>query len=73
MECSELVKFDTCKVDVGSLMVPGEANTVQRQKPSLEEEVFRLKMEWIMAKTDEEKRRVSKEIRNRLGLDANKK
>ena len=54
-------------------MVPGEASTVQRQKPSLEEEVFRLKMEWIMAKTDEEKRRVSKEIRNRLGLDANKK
>lgn len=36
----------------------------------MEEEVFKLKMEWIMAKSDEEKRRLSKEIRNKLGLDA---
>ena len=58
---------------VRSLMAPGVASTVERQRPSLEEEVFRLKMEWIMAKSDEEKRRISNEIRNRLGLDANKK
>ena len=42
--------------------------TPQKQKPSLEEEIFRLKLEWIMAKSDDEKRRVSQEIRDRMGL-----
>jgi len=40
---------------------------VQKQKPSLEEEVFRLKLEWIMAKTDSDKRKISEEIRKRIG------
>lgn len=48
-------------------MEPGTASTVQKQEPSLEEEVFRLKLEWMMAKTGEEKRRISEEIRKRLG------
>jgi hypothetical protein len=43
------------------------ASAVQKQKPSLEEEVFRLKLEWLMAKTDDEKRRLSEEIRRKLG------
>jgi hypothetical protein len=34
----------------------------------LEEEVFRLKLEWVMAKDDDEKRRISEEIRRKLGL-----
>jgi hypothetical protein len=42
-------------------------SAVQKQKPTLEQEVFRLKLEWLMAKTDEEKRRFSEEIRKRLG------
>jgi hypothetical protein len=45
----------------------GSASAVQKQKPSLEEEVFRLKLEWLMAKTDDEKRRLSEEIRRKLG------
>ena len=49
-------------------MAPGTSSAVQKQKPSLEEEVFRLKLEWIMAKTDDEKRRISDEIRRKLGL-----
>ncbi len=53
-------------------MASGDTSTVQKQRPSLEEEVFRLKMEWMMAKTAEEKRRVSREIRDRLGLEAEK-
>jgi len=48
-------------------LASGTASAVQRQKPSLEEEVFRLKLEWLMAKTDEEKRRFSEEIRKKLG------
>ena len=50
------------------LLAPGTASTVQKQQPSLEEEVFRLKLEWMMAKTDDEKRRISSEIRSKLGL-----
>jgi hypothetical protein len=48
-------------------LTAGSASAVQKLKPSLEEEVFRLKLEWLMAKTDEEKRRLSKEIRRKLG------
>lgn len=51
-------------------MSPGTASSVQKQRPSLEEEVFRLKLEWMMARTDEEKRRISHEIRNKIGLAA---
>lgn len=56
-------------LDVGTKLTPGSASAVQKQKPSLEEEVFRLKLEWIMAKTPEEKQRISQEIRNKIGSD----
>ena len=49
-------------------MTPGSASAVQKEKPSLEEEVFRLKLEWMMAKTDDEKQRISEEIRRKLGV-----
>jgi len=48
-------------------LAPGTASAVQKEKPSLEEEVFRLKLEWIMAKNDDEKRRFSEEIRRKMG------
>jgi len=51
---------------------PNTASPVQKQKPSLEEEIFRLKLEWIMAKTDDEKQRVSRQIRERMGLTTKK-
>jgi len=51
-------------------LTPGTASAVQKQQPSVEEEVFRLKLEWMMAKTDDEKRRISNDIRTKLGLAA---
>jgi len=39
------------------------ANTVQKQNVSLEDRVFKLKLEWMMAKDDNERRRISEEIR----------
>jgi hypothetical protein len=53
-------------------LASGTASAVQRQRPSLEEEVFRLKLEWLMAKTDEEKRQFSEEIRKKLGQTSKK-
>ncbi|MBO0887795.1 hypothetical protein J2P12_01700 [Candidatus Bathyarchaeota archaeon] len=52
----------------GLQLAPGTASAVQKQRPSLEEEIFRLKLQWIMAKTDEEKQRISDEILKKLGL-----
>jgi len=63
---SEPVKSDLSKLGVRSLLAPGTASAVQKEKPSLEEEVFRLKLEWIMAKNDDEKRRLSEEIRKKI-------
>ncbi len=54
---------------VRSALAPGTASAVQKQKPSLEEEVFKLKLEWIMAKSDDEKRRLAAEIRKKMGLE----
>jgi len=48
------------------------ASAVQKQKPSPEEEVFRLKLEWIMANSDDEKRRLSGEILRKLGVTLKK-
>ena len=53
-------------------LASGNSSILQKQKQSLEDEIFQLKLEWIMAKTDEEKRRISKEIRTKLGLDLRK-
>jgi hypothetical protein len=39
------------------------ANTVQKQNTSLEDRVFKLKLQWMMAKDDNERRRISEEIR----------
>jgi len=49
-------------------LATGTASAVQKQKPTLEQEVFKLKLEWIMAKNDDEKRRISEEIRRRIGV-----
>jgi len=38
-------------------------DTVQKQNVSLEDRVFKLKLEWMMAKDDDERRRISEEIR----------
>ncbi len=38
-------------------------NTVQKQDTSLEDRVFKLKLQWMMAKDDNERRKVSEEIR----------
>jgi hypothetical protein len=54
------------------VLAPGTASAVQKQKPSPEEEVFRLKLEWIMAKSDDEKKRLSGEILRKLGVTSNK-
>jgi hypothetical protein len=54
------------------MLAPGTASAVQKQKPSLEEEVFRLKLEWVMAKSDDEKRRLAEEIRKKMGLGPGK-
>jgi len=54
------------------VLASGTASAVQEQKPSLEEEVFRLKLEWMMAKGDDEKRRISEEIRRKIGLTPKK-
>src|SRR6266581_9529551 len=63
---SEPVKSELSRLGVRSVLAPGTASAVQKEKPSLEEEVFRLKLEWIMAKTDDEKRRLSEEIRKKI-------
>ena len=49
-------------------MASGTTSAVQKQKATLEEEVFKLKLEWMMAKNDDEKRRISEEIRRRIGF-----
>jgi len=38
-------------------------NTVQKENVSIEDRVFKLKLEWMMAKEDNERRRISEEIR----------
>jgi len=38
-------------------------NAVQKENVSLEDRVFKLKLEWMMAKDDNERRRISEEIR----------
>jgi hypothetical protein len=53
-------------------MASSPTSAVQKQKPTLEEEVFKLKLEWMMAKNDDEKRRISEEIRRRIGFSASK-
>jgi hypothetical protein len=51
-------------------LASGTTSAVQKQKPTLEQEVFKLKLEWIMAKNDDEKRRVSEQIRRLIGSTA---
>jgi hypothetical protein len=50
----------------------GTTSAVQKQKPTLEQEVFRLKLQWMMAKNDDEKRQISEEIRRRIGVTPSK-
>ena len=38
-------------------------NTVQKENVSIEDRVFKLKLEWMMAKDDNERHRISEEIR----------
>jgi hypothetical protein len=53
-------------------LASGTTSAVQKQKPTLEQEVFKLKLQWMMAKNDDEKRRISEEIRQRIGFDPSK-
>jgi len=53
-------------------MASTPTSVVQKQKPTLEEEVFRLKLQWMMAKNDDEKRLISEEIRRRIGVTPSK-
>ncbi len=53
-------------------LASGTTTSVQKQKVTLEQEVFRLKLEWMMAKNDDEKRRISEEIRRRIGFTSSK-
>jgi hypothetical protein len=48
------------------VLTSGAASAVQKQKLSLEEEIFRLKLEWMIAKTEADKRKISEEIRKRI-------
>src|SRR5207249_6318035 len=47
-------------------------NTVQKQNVSLEDRVFKLKLEWMMAKDDNERRRISEEIRQLIQSTSSK-
>jgi hypothetical protein len=38
-------------------------DTVQKQNVSLEDRVFKLKLQWMMAKDDNERHKISEEIR----------
>jgi hypothetical protein len=38
-------------------------NTVQKENVSLEDRVFKLKLQWMMAKDDNERKQISEEIR----------
>ncbi len=53
-------------------MASNTTSALQKQKPTLEEEVFRLKLQWMMAKNDDEKRLISEEIRRRIGVTPSK-
>ncbi len=53
-------------------MASSPTSAVQKEKPTLEQEVFKLKLEWMMAKNDDEKRRISEEIRRRIGFTPSK-
>ena len=49
-------------------LASGTTSAVQKQKPTLEQEVFKLKLAWMIAKNDDEKRRISEEIRRLIGF-----
>jgi len=51
-------------------LASGTTSAVQKQKPTLEQEVFKLKLQWMLAKNDDEKRRISQEIRRRIEVSA---
>ena len=39
------------------------ADTAQKENVNLEDRVFKLKLQWMMAKDDNERRKISEEIR----------
>jgi len=47
-------------------------NTVQKENVSVEDRVFKLKLEWMMAKDDNERRRISEEIRRLIQSTSSK-
>ena len=47
-------------------------DTVQKENASVEDRVFKLKLEWMMAKDDNERRRISEEIRHLIQTTASK-
>src|SRR5712691_2961583 len=65
---SESVKSVVGEPGLTTTLASGTTSAVQKQKPTLEQEVFRLKLQWMMAKNDDEKRRISEEIRRLIGF-----
>lgn len=55
------------------MLATGTTSAVQKERLSPEEEVFRLKLAWMMAKSDEERRRLSQDIRRKLGQPVSEK
>ncbi|HZY46678.1 MAG TPA: hypothetical protein VFE96_02670 [Candidatus Bathyarchaeia archaeon] len=47
-------------------------SAVQKQNPSLEDRVFKLKLQWMIAKDDNERRQISQEIRRLIQATASK-
>jgi hypothetical protein len=47
-------------------------DTVQKQNVSLEDRVFKLKLQWMMAKYDNERQKISEEIRRLIQMTPSK-
>src|SRR5712664_1785750 len=63
---SESVKSVVAERRLTTTLASGTTSAVQKQKQTLEQDVFKLKLQWMIAKNDDEKRRISEEIRRRI-------
>src|SRR5260370_9172512 len=65
---SESVKSVVGERRLTSILASGTTSAVQKQKQTLEQDVFKLKLQWMIAKSDDEKRRITQEIRRLTGF-----
>src|SRR5260370_37382711 len=65
---SESVKSVVGERRLTTTLASGKRSAVQKKKPTLEEEVFRLKLQWMMAKNDDEKRRIIEDVQRRISF-----